>query len=113
MSTITANRASSVQAFFDDLATRAIEPRLHQVTGTLEWNVDGAGRWWVTVKRGVLRISRSPHQADCILSCNVGTFLAIVNGEHNLVAAGLRGTVKAAGDLGLGLSFQRLLPDGR
>jgi len=96
-------------AFFDDLAARPNEPLLHQVTGTLEWNVDGAGRWWVSVKRGALRISQSPHQADCTLSCNVQTFMAIVNGEQNLVAAALRGTVIATGDPGLGLSFQRLL----
>lgn len=109
MSTTVATKAASVQAFFDDLASRPSVPLLHQVTGTLEWNVEGAGRWWVSIKRGALRVSQSPHQADCILSTNVETFMAIVNGEHNLVAAAFRGAVRGAGDLGLGLSFQRLL----
>jgi putative sterol carrier protein len=109
MSTTVTTRAASVQAFFDDLASRQSEPLLHQVTGTLEWNIEGAGRWWVSVKRGAVRISQSPHQADCILSCTAETFLSIVSGEHDLVAAALRGTVLATGDPGLGLSFQRLL----
>jgi putative sterol carrier protein len=109
MSTTVTTRVASVQAFFDDLASRPNEPLLHHVTGTLEWNIEGAGRWWVSVKRGAVRVSQSPHQADCIVSCSAKTFLSIVSGEHDLVAAALRGTVIPTGDLGLGLSFQRLL----
>ena len=109
MSTTATTRAATVQAFFDDLATRPNEPLLHQVTGTLEWNVEGAGRWWVSINRGALRISQSPHQADCIASCSAETFMAIVSGERNLVAAAFRGDLTASGDLALGLSFQRLL----
>jgi predicted lipid carrier protein YhbT len=109
MSATVTTRVASVQAFFDDLASRPNEPLLHQVTGTLEWNVEGAGRWWVSIKRGAVRVSQSPHQADCIASCNAETFLAIVSGEKNLVAAAFRGAIVVSGDLGLGLSFQRLL----
>jgi predicted lipid carrier protein YhbT len=110
MATPVTTRSAGVQIFFDDLAARPSQPLLHQISGTIEWNIQDAGRWWLTINRGIIRVSQSPHQAECIASCTAETFMAIVGGQQNLAAAGLRGAVKVSGDLALGLSFQRLLP---
>jgi putative sterol carrier protein len=109
MSTTTTTKASTAQRFFDDLALRQAEPFLRQVTGTIEWNIAGAGRWWVTINNGALQVSQSPHASDCIATCDLETFSAIISGEQNEVAAALRGAIKISGNPALALSFQRLL----
>lgn len=109
MSTITATKSSVARAFFDDLANRQNEPLLHRVAGTIEWNIQGVGRWWVRINHGSVHVSQSPQDADCIGSCDADTFASIINGQENMMAAALRGVLHVSGNTALGLSFQRLL----
>jgi predicted lipid carrier protein YhbT len=109
MSTAVTTRVARIQASFEELAARRTEPLLHRVTGTWEFDVEGAGRWWVTVTRGSITVSVEPRQADCVATCDEETFTRIIDGKQNLVAAALRGAVKVTGDIALGVSFQRLL----
>lgn len=109
MSTTTATKPSTINRFFDELAYRDNEQLLHHIDGTIEWNIQGVGRWWVRISHGAVHVSQSPQDADCIGSCDADTFARIINGEENMMAAALRGVLHVSGNPALGLSFQRLL----
>jgi len=48
----------TTQAFFAQLAERGYEPLLHSVTGTIRWDIEDAGSWFVAVNNGSLTVSR-------------------------------------------------------
>jgi putative sterol carrier protein len=60
------------------------------------------------VNWGDLLVSRTPIEADCVLSCDAETFTRILTRRQNPVAAGIRGALKITGNLALGLSIQRV-----
>ena len=109
MNTTLTTKPTTIQRFFDELGLRGNDPLLHHVTGTIEWNIKDAGRWWVRMNQGAVHVSQSPQSADCVASCDAATFTGIIGGKENLMAAALRGVVHCSGNVGLGLSFQRLL----
>jgi len=109
MNTTLTTKPTTIQRFFDELGLRGNEPLLHHVTGTIEWNIKDIGRWWVRMNQGAVDVSQSPQSADCVASCDAATFTGIIGGTENLMAAALRGVVHCSGNVGLGLSFQRLL----
>jgi predicted lipid carrier protein YhbT len=109
MNTTVTTKPTIIHRFFDELALRGSEPLLHNVTGTIEWNIKDVGRWWVRMNHGAVHVSQSPQNADCVASCDAVTFAGIINGKENLMAAALRGAVHSSGNVALGLSFQRLL----
>jgi putative sterol carrier protein len=101
-----------IEAFFDKLAHRGHVSLLDHVSGTLEIDIEGADRLWMTINRGGLIISRDSVRPDCILACDTDTFIRIISGTQNLVAAAIRGSLTVAGDLALGLSIQRAVSEG-
>ena len=109
MNTTLTTKPTTIQRFFDELSLRGQEPMLPHVTGTIEWNIKDVGRWWVRMNHGTVHVSQSPQSADCVASCDAATFTGIIGGKENLMAAALRGVVHCSGNVGLGLSFQRLL----
>jgi putative sterol carrier protein len=109
MNTTLTTKPTTIQRFFDELGLRGSEPLLHNVTGTIEWNINDVGRWWVRMNHGAVQVSQSPQSADCVASCDAATFAGIISGKENLMAAALRGAVHSSGNVALGLSFQRLL----
>jgi putative sterol carrier protein len=109
MNTTLTTKPTTIQRFFDELGLRGTEPLLHNVTGTIEWNIKDVGRWWVRMNQGTVQVSQSPQNADCVASCDASTFTGIISGKENLMAAALRGAVRCSGNVALGLSFQRLL----
>lgn len=110
MSTTVTGKPTTIQRFFDELALRTSEPLLHRVTGTIEWNILGVGRWWVRISSGVIHVSESPEDTDCIISCEPDVFAKAIGGGGNLVSLALRGDIRVSGSAALALSFQRLLP---
>jgi putative sterol carrier protein len=100
-----------IEAFFDKLAHRGHVALLDQVSGTLQFDIEGADRRWMTVDRGDLVVGRNYLRPDCVLSCDIDTFIRIISGKQHLVAAAIRGSVTVAGDLALGLSIQRAVSD--
>ncbi|TMC80225.1 MAG: SCP2 sterol-binding domain-containing protein [Chloroflexi bacterium] len=46
----------TTEAFFARLAQRGYEPLLHNVSGTIRWDIGDAGSWFVTVKNGSLTV---------------------------------------------------------
>ncbi len=112
MSTLATSTVERIEAFFDQLASRGHVTLLGHVSGTIEFDIEGADRRWMTINRGDLVVSRSSVRPDCVLTCDSDTFVRIISGEQNLVAAAIRGSVRVAGNLALGLSIQRAVSDG-
>ena len=112
MNTMAMSTVERIDAFFDQQAKRGHVRLLDHVSGTVEFDVEGAGRRRITINRGDLIVSDDSGPADCILTCNTDTFIRIISGEQNLVAAAIRGSVSVAGNLALGLSIQRAVSDG-
>jgi putative sterol carrier protein len=108
MGSLSTSTVDRIETYFDNLAKRGHVPLLDHVSGTLEFDIEGADRRWVTVNRGELVVTRTPIKADCVISCDAQTFTRILAGQQNPVAAGIRGAVKISGNLALGLSIQRV-----
>ncbi len=104
-----------IARFFADLEARHHEPLLARTTGTLRFDISSGReveRWYVTVNRGDIEVSRDgeAERADVVLGMERGLFVAMAEGRANAMAAVLRDEVSVNGDLGLAMSFQRLLP---
>ena len=112
MGTLATSTVARIDAFFDRLANRGHVPLLDHVSGTLEFDIDGADRRWMTIDRGNLVVSRDAVPPDCVLICDPDAFIRIISGEQNLVAAAMRGSVRVAGNLALGLGIQRAVSVG-
>jgi putative sterol carrier protein len=99
--------------FFGELAERGHDPLLEHVKGTMRFELaDGkrVDRWFLTVDKGDLDVSRRNRSADCTFRVNKALFDGIAGGEVNATAAVLRGAVAVDGDWKLLVMFQRLLP---
>jgi hypothetical protein len=101
----------TTQAFFARLTGRGYEPLLHSVTGTIRWDIEGAGSWLVAVNNGSLTVSRDTVGADCALACSREDFDRMVVGKQNPTTLFMQGKMKITGNLGLAQMFQRLFPD--
>jgi hypothetical protein len=94
-----------LDAFFQEVAASGHQPRLRRVTGVCEFDVDGAGTWYVAVKRGALTVSKGEEPAgwsppNCVVSLTAEDFLRILRHENNLniYAAVLQELVTISGD---------------
>jgi predicted lipid carrier protein YhbT len=110
----------AIAQFFDGLAARGHEPMLEKTTGTLRFDVvEGkrTDRWFLTVKKGDLTVSRRNVAADLVIRGERPLFEKMVRGKANALAAVLRGslTIDASSREGAELLvlFQRLLPRPR
>lgn len=105
-----------VQDFFAALATRAYEPLLHSISGTVQWDIEGAGRWNVVINKGAITVNRDATTPDSIMACSKDTFLTLMKGEQNPLTAFLQGWLAVRGNIGLAQVFQRIFqqqPDER
>ena len=67
-----------------------------------------AKRWYVTIHRGDVSVSRSGSKPDCVLRTDSKTFEAIVTGKLNAMPALLRGLVEMEGRVDLMVALQTL-----
>lgn len=104
----------ATEVFFEELRTRGHEPALARAKGVLRFDVaDGSKRrrrWLVTLDRGDIAVSRANLKADCTIRVDKAVFDRVAVGRVNTVAAMLRGTIGAEGDIALFVLFQRLFP---
>ena len=103
----------ATEKFFESLATRGREDLLQGSSGTLRFDLaDGRAveHWTVTIESGDVSVSRAKAKADAVVRVDRDFFDGIVSGRENAMAAMLRGVLVPEGDLGLVMSFQRLLP---
>jgi putative sterol carrier protein len=103
----------TADAFFRGLAERRYEPLLHSVSGTIKWDIQGAGSWFIVVNNGSLTVNRDMASADCVMACSEEDFDRMVVGKQNPITLYLQGKMKITGNVGLAQMFQRLFPDQR
>jgi len=105
------------ERFFAAITAYGHAPLLRKASGTTRFEiVDGkrTSRWFVTVDRGDLSVSRRyADEPDCVVRGDKALFERIVSGKANAVAAVLRGDLAIDGDWRLLVWMQRLFPGQR
>jgi putative sterol carrier protein len=99
--------------FFDELGRREQEPMLRKLTSTLRIElVDGrkTERWFVSVRKGQVSVSRADAAAECVVRCDRALFDDMARGKTNALAALLRGDIGVQGNVELVALFQKLFP---
>ena len=104
-----------LKEFTEQLGDRGHLSLLERRSGTVLVELEDHGRserWYVNVKRGDLRLSKSLPQGssgpDCTLRTTASTFQAIRTGRLNLMPALLRGLLSVEGDISLAVALQGL-----
>jgi putative sterol carrier protein len=103
----------STGEFFEGLGRRGHEPLLEGARGRIRFDlVDGkrTDRWFVTLDRGDVSVSRRNSSADCVIRAEKALFDAIARGDVNGMAAYLRGELTVEGNPELLVLIQRVLP---
>jgi putative sterol carrier protein len=103
----------STAGFFEGLGLRGHEPLLENAKGSLRFELadgDRTDRWFVTIDRGDVSVSRKNSRADCVVRGEKTLFDAIARGEVNGMAAYLRGELTLEGNPELMVLIQRVLP---
>jgi hypothetical protein len=100
--------------YFEALKARDREPRLRNVVGTWQIDVDKVGTWSIEVDRGVLRVTEGSSSAPkARLRFEEPAFVRLANGEghENLITALLRNAIAGfEGDVAFAQKLQALLP---
>jgi putative sterol carrier protein len=92
-----------IESFFEQLATQSYFPRLHAISGSCRWNIEGAGSWTLSIKEGALTMTKnsSDAQADSVITCGKDDFIRMVQGQQNPLTAVLQGRIIVTGSVGL------------
>ena len=88
------------RAFFERLAAQH-QPFLKSLTGVVRVDlVDGerTEHWYLAIRKGDVTVSHKGPEPDCVVSADLATFDAIVDGDMNAMAAVLRGAVDVRGE---------------
>jgi hypothetical protein len=81
------------------------QPRLRGLSGICQFDIDGAGIWQATLKKGVIAIAEgtvaNPASVTCIISGEATDYLRLVHREGNLnvYAAALQELFTIKGDM--------------
>jgi hypothetical protein len=105
--------ADAVARVFEDLAARGHVPRLGSVTAVVRFDVvDGrrTDHWLLTVKNGIVEVSRKRSAADVVIRCERALADRLFTGKANAMSAVLRGELTVEGSADLLVLIQRLLP---
>lgn len=104
----------SPRDYFEALAARGREPRLHTLVGACEVDVEGVGSWTVYFDRGALRVNPAADPAPTVrMRFEKSEFVRLCRGEghENLLTAALRGEIlDFHGDLAFAQRLQAILP---
>jgi hypothetical protein len=101
--------AREVAAFFARLGTADIHPLLHAVTGSSQFNIEGAGRWRVAITDGVVSVAEAGATTatggktappDAVVTATAQDMARILRGEGylNAFSAGLQEIMTIRGD---------------
>jgi putative sterol carrier protein len=100
--------AASAREFFEGLPSQVDKSKIAGLEASYLFDVDGAGRWTVTVADGGVTVSEGGAEADCTFLTSEDTLLRIARGEQNPTAAYMTGRLKVKGDMGAALKLQKL-----
>ena len=98
----------SVRGFFESLPSRVDPSKTAGVNASYMFDVEGAGRWTVDVRDGVVEVTEGGESADCTISTSEENFLKIVKGEQNPTTAYMTGKLRVKGDMGAAMKLQKL-----
>ena len=106
--------AERVQDLLAAIAARSQErPLPAAINGLIRMDVEDAGRTeqlYLATHKGVASVVTEGGEPDCVLRADAATFVAVLSGEANMMAAVLRGALVAEGRVLLLVILQRLTP---
>ncbi|MGO8946129.1 MAG: SCP2 sterol-binding domain-containing protein [Ktedonobacterales bacterium] len=97
--------SAEIDKFFQRAAASGLQPRWRNLTGVCEFNIEGAGIWRATIKKGVVTVSKGAGDEStpptCIMSCSADDFVRLEHREGNLnvYAAALQEILTISGDM--------------
>ena len=98
----------AAKEFFDSLETRADASKLAGMNNSYLFDIEGEGRWLVSVKDGAISVVQGDGDADATISTSAETFDKIVAGDQNPTTAYMTGKLKIKGDMGAAMKLQKL-----
>jgi putative sterol carrier protein len=99
---------AETQEFFDTLPSRADASKTEGMNNSYLFEIEGAGKWLVTVEDGAVSVAEGEGEADATISTNEENFAKIVAGELNPTTAYMTGKLKIKGDMGAAMKLQKL-----
>ena len=99
---------AETQEFFDTLPSRADSSKTAGMNNSYLFDIEGAGKWVVTVDDGNVSVADGEGDADVTISTNEENFGKIVAGELNPTTAYMTGKLKIKGDMGAAMKLQKL-----
>lgn len=95
---------AEVDGFFRRAEASGPQSRWGNISGVCQFNIEGAGIWRATIKKGVVTISKGEGDGTpptCIISCNADVFLRLERreGRLNIYAAILQEVLTISGDI--------------
>ena len=100
--------ADSAREFFESLPTRVDADKTAGMNNSYVFDIEGAGKWLVTVEDGTVSVREGEGEADCTISTSEDNFEKIVSGEQNPTTAYMTGKLKIKGDMGAAMKLQKL-----
>ena len=98
----------SAKEFFDTLESRADASKLTGMTNSYLFDIEGEGKWLVSVADGGIVVTEGEGAADATIETSAETFEKIVSGEQNATTAYMTGKLKIKGDMGAAMKLQKI-----
>jgi putative sterol carrier protein len=100
--------AEGTREFFEGLPTRVTSDKTAGMSNSYLFDIEGTGKWLVTVEDGAVSVREGEGEADATISTSEETFEKIRNGEQNATSAYMTGKLKIKGDMGAAMKLQKL-----
>jgi putative sterol carrier protein len=100
--------AESTSQFFDTLPSRVDPSKTAGMSNSYLFDIEGAGKWVVTVDDGVVSVHEGEGEADVTIATSEENFEKIAAGELNPTTAYMTGKLKIKGDMGAAMKLQKL-----
>src|SRR4051794_5899093 len=100
--------AETTKEFFEGLPARADASKLAGMNNSYAFDIEGAGKWLVTIAGGAGGGGGGGGDADCSITASEENFQKILSGEQNATSAYMTGKLKIKGDMGAAMKLQKL-----
>jgi putative sterol carrier protein len=98
----------AAKEFFDSLEAKADASKIAGMANSYLFDIEGEGKWLVTVADGKLAVTEGDGTADATIQTTSETFDKIVSGEQNPTTAYMTGKLKIKGDMGAAMKLQKI-----
>jgi putative sterol carrier protein len=99
---------TTAKEFFEQLPNRADASKTAGMTNSYLFDIEGAGKWKVSVENGIVSVAEGGDDADAVITTSEETFQKIISGEQNPTSAYMTGKLKVKGDMGAAMKLQKL-----